>query len=266
MRSAISAMRSAISALAGFALAGSFVFAQPSDGRLKIIHETVTLRVAYRTDSRPFSYVDAQGRPIGYTIELCERIARSLEAQLNVALTIKWVPVDERTRFDAIVNGTADMECGSTTVSLSRMKIVDFSSVVFADSTGVLVKFGKELFTFDNMVGKNIGIVAGTTNARAVRDQLARHASSSCCSAGQRPRGRLPYAPSSRAACPASFTSRMHFPTSRRRVHAARRFARRSRSSAGSTAAIFASRNTGARYRPRVCGRLLRSSCARRRM
>ncbi len=82
-------MRSAISALAGFALAASFAFAQPSDGRLKIIHETATLRVAYRTDSRPFSYVDAQGRPVGYTIELCERIARSLEAQLNVALTIK---------------------------------------------------------------------------------------------------------------------------------------------------------------------------------
>jgi glutamate/aspartate transport system substrate-binding protein len=91
-----------------------------------------------------------------------------------VALTIKWVEVDERTRFDAIVNDTADMECGSTTVSLSRMKIVDFSSVVFADSTGVLVKSGKDLFTLDNMVGKNIGVVAGTTNARAVRDQLAR--------------------------------------------------------------------------------------------
>src|SRR5712671_7435087 len=60
-------MRSAISALAGLALAGSFAFAQPSDGRLKIIHETATLRVAYRTDSRPFSYVDAQGRPVAVT-------------------------------------------------------------------------------------------------------------------------------------------------------------------------------------------------------
>ena len=76
--------------------------------------------------------------------------------------------------FDAIVNAIADIECGSTTASLSRMKIVDFSSAVFADSTGVLVKSGKDLFTFDNMVGKNIGVVAGTTNARAVRDQLAR--------------------------------------------------------------------------------------------
>ena len=70
-------MRSAISALAGLALAGSFALAQPSDGRLKIIHETATLRIAYRTDSRPFSYLDAQGRPVGYTIELFCKIARS---------------------------------------------------------------------------------------------------------------------------------------------------------------------------------------------
>src|SRR6516225_11373817 len=63
-------MRSAISALVGFALAGSFAFAQPSDGRLRTIHETATIRVAYRADSRPFSYLDDQGRPVGYTIEL----------------------------------------------------------------------------------------------------------------------------------------------------------------------------------------------------
>src|SRR5262249_47176811 len=103
-------MCSAISALAGFALAGNLAFAQPCDCRLKTIHEPSTIRVAHREDSRPFSYLDDQGRPVGYTIELCERIAKSLEAQLNVALTIKWVAVDERTRFDVIVNDTADME------------------------------------------------------------------------------------------------------------------------------------------------------------
>src|SRR5262249_36264011 len=126
-------MRLTISALAGLVLAGNFAFAQPIDGRLKIIHETATIRGAYRTNSPPFSYLDAQGRPVGYTVELCEHVVRSLEAHLNVRLAIKWIPVDERTRFEAIVNETADMECGSTTVSLSRLKIVDFSSVVFAE-------------------------------------------------------------------------------------------------------------------------------------
>jgi hypothetical protein len=55
-------------------------------------------------------------------------------------LAIKWVPVDVCSRFQAIIDGTADLECGSSPVSLSRMRIVDFYNIVFADSTGALVK------------------------------------------------------------------------------------------------------------------------------
>jgi ABC-type amino acid transport substrate-binding protein len=167
-------MRRAIVALVGVVLTGSLACAQPVEGRLKTLQDTATLRIAYRTDSRPFSYLDAQGRPTGYTIELCERVAKSLEQQLGVALAIKWVQVDTRTRFDTIVDGSADMECGSTTMSLSRMKIVDFSSVVFAESTGILVKSGRRIFSFDDMAGRKIGVIAGSTNGRAIRDQLAR--------------------------------------------------------------------------------------------
>jgi ABC-type amino acid transport substrate-binding protein len=159
--------------LVGLVLAGSPAPAQPIDGRLKTVHETATLRIAYRTDSPPFAYLDG-GRPTGYTIELCERVAKSIEAQLGIAIAIKWVPVDTRTRFDTIINGIADMECGSTTVSLSRLKVVDFSSVVFAESTGVLVRSGRGIFSFDQMGGKSIGVITGSTNAQAVRDQLAR--------------------------------------------------------------------------------------------
>jgi ABC-type amino acid transport substrate-binding protein len=95
-----------------------------------------------------------------------------MELALGIpALAIRWVPVDARTRFEAIAGGAADMECGSTTVSLSRMKIVDFSNLIFAESTGVLVKNGGA-FRFDDMAGKRIGVVGGSTNAQAVRDQL----------------------------------------------------------------------------------------------
>jgi ABC-type amino acid transport substrate-binding protein len=148
--------------------------AQPLEGRLKTLQETATLRIAYRTDSRPFAYLDPQGKPAGYTIDLCERVAKSLEQLLGTKLTINWVQVDTRTRFEAIVNGAADMECGSTTMSLSRMKLVDFSSVIFAESTGILVKSGRRIFSFDDMAGKKIGVIAGSTNGRAIRDQLSR--------------------------------------------------------------------------------------------
>jgi glutamate/aspartate transport system substrate-binding protein len=150
--------------------------AQPIDGRLKTIQESATLKIAYRTDSRPFAFVDGPGgRPLGYSIELCERIAKHLEAELRLPkLDIKWVQVDTRTRFETIGNGSADMECGSTTVSLSRLKIVDFSTLIYAESTGVLIKAGLSIFRFEDLAGKKIGVIAGSTNARAIRDQLER--------------------------------------------------------------------------------------------
>ena len=167
-------MRYGIAALVSAFLGAGLAGAGPVEGRLKVIQDTATLRIAYRTDSRPFSFLDPQGRPTGFTIELCERIAKSLQRALGLpALATEWVPVDTRTRFEAIVSGSADMECGSTTVSLSRMRMVDFSSLIFAESTGVLVRSGAGLFRFDDMAGKRIGIVPGSTNAQAIRDQLA---------------------------------------------------------------------------------------------
>jgi len=165
----------AIGALVAVALATSAASAQTVDGRLKTIRDTATLRIAYRTDSRPFSFLDAQRRPSGYTIELCERVAKALERELGLpALAITWVPVDTRTRFEAIVDGAADMECGSTTISLTRMKTVDFSSMVFVDTTGVLVKSVSGINGFDAMAGRKIGIIPGSTNERAIREQLQR--------------------------------------------------------------------------------------------
>ncbi|HEY6254316.1 MAG TPA: amino acid ABC transporter substrate-binding protein [Xanthobacteraceae bacterium] len=163
-------------ALLSAALVGHSAFAQPAGGRLKRIQEAATIKIAYRTDSRPFSFLgDRAGHPTGYTIELCTEIAKSIERQLGLAvLGIQWVPVDTQNRFEVIVNGSADMECGSTTVSLSRLKLVDFSSFVYVESTGVLVNAGAGLFSFNDLAGKKIGVVPGSTNAQAVRDQLER--------------------------------------------------------------------------------------------
>jgi len=149
--------------------------AQSLDGRLKMVRDTATLRIAYRTDSRPFSFLDAQGQPTGYTIELCERIGKSIEHELALpSLAIKWVPVNARSRFEAIIEGSADMECGSSSVSLSRMRTVDFSNIIFADSTGVLVKADAGIINFESIAGKRIAVIPGSTNMQAIRDQLTR--------------------------------------------------------------------------------------------
>src|SRR6516225_7788386 len=122
------------------AFIGNTVLAQTLEGRLKQISDTKVVKLAHRSDANPFSFVNAQGQPDGYTVDLCKFVVQSLELQLNAKLTIAWVPVDTKNRFDAIATGLADMECGASTVSFERMTKVDFSSFVFMENTGVLVR------------------------------------------------------------------------------------------------------------------------------
>jgi ABC-type amino acid transport substrate-binding protein len=99
----------------------------------------------------------------------------ALEGQLGLAeLKIKWVPVTVQNRFDAVAKGQADMECGSSTVTLGRMKTVDFSSFTFVDGTGLLVKASLAANALGDLGGKKIGVIGGASNERALNEALKR--------------------------------------------------------------------------------------------
>jgi glutamate/aspartate transport system substrate-binding protein len=147
----------------------------PSDSRLKSIIAKKIVRIAYRADARPFSFVNDAKEPLGYTIDLCKQVTDSIGRQFGLPeLKIEWVPVTVDTRFSTVAGGKADMECGSSTVTLGRMKEVDFSIFVFVESTGVLVTRASEIHSFAEMAGKKIAVVSSTTNARAVAEQVRR--------------------------------------------------------------------------------------------
>jgi glutamate/aspartate transport system substrate-binding protein len=142
--------------------------AQVPDGRLGTISKTNTVKIAHRTDAVPFSFLNDKKEPAGYTVDLCKLVVRALEKQLGKALEVKWVPVTTETRFEAVANGTADMECGASTATLSRMKQVDFSSFVFIESTGLVARKEAGIASFKDLTGKKIAVIAGTSNERAV--------------------------------------------------------------------------------------------------
>lgn len=156
-------------------LSTSAVHAQALDGRLKNISDSKTINIAYRADALPFSFINEQKEVVGFTIDLCKRVVDSIGRQLNMhGLKINWVPVTVQTRFDAVVKGQADMECGSSTVTLSRMKQVDFSSYTFVESTGLLVKTASGVRSLSDLSGKRIAVISGTTNERAIDAQVKR--------------------------------------------------------------------------------------------
>ena len=141
---------------------------------MKQIYQTGTIKLAYRSDANPFSFVSLQGQPDGYTIDLCKFIASSLERQLNNKLTIEWVPVDSQNRFDSIAAGVADIECGSSSVSFARMTTVDFSSFIFMENTGLVVRTNSGISSFGDLTGKKIAVIVGTTNESALTREVQR--------------------------------------------------------------------------------------------
>ena len=161
----------ALAALAAAALVPALASGEPPD-TLKKIREAKAVTIAYRTDALPFSY-EEDGKPAGYTVELCKRIVASLEQQLKVQpLAVKWVPATTQNRLELVRKGQADMECGATTVTLSRMELVDFSSAVFVDTTALVARKAVAAKSLLDLQGKKIAVIDGTTNQRALKKAM----------------------------------------------------------------------------------------------
>jgi ABC-type amino acid transport substrate-binding protein len=163
--------------MAALLLAPTLALAQmasaPFDGRLKKIHETKTISIAYRTDAMPFSFEEANKQPSGYMVDLCRRVVGVIERQIGVApLQVKWVPVTVQNRFSTISSGQADMECGATSVTLGRMKEVGFSSLTFVEGTGLLIRASTAGNTLSDLANKKIGVITGTSNERALAEAM----------------------------------------------------------------------------------------------
>ena len=161
--------------------------AQELEGRLKQIHDTGIIKLAYRSDAKPFSFMSQNGEPDGYTIDLCKFIASALGRELNKNLSTEWVPVDSQNRFDSIAAGVADIECGSSSVSFGRMTKVDFSSFIFMENTGLIVRVNSGISSFGDLKGKKIAVIVGTTNEAALTKEIQRRQVQDCGDPGERP-------------------------------------------------------------------------------
>ena len=137
--------------------------------RLDDIARTGTIKIAHRTDAAPFSFVNADKQVTGFTVDLCNRVVDLMKSRLKLsALKVEWVPVTTETRFDAVASGKADLECGSSTATLGRMELVDFSSFIFLETTGLIVKKDAGISAGGDLAGKKIAVISGTTNEKAI--------------------------------------------------------------------------------------------------
>ena len=159
----------ALSFAAGVALA----MASADAGTLDHVGQDKSLRIAYREDAPPFSFTDDAGLPAGFMIDLCRSVAKHIGEQLNINdLKVAYVLVTAENRFEAIETGKADLLCEPTSETLARREHVDFSIPTFIDGASLLVG-GDAPANFGALSGKKIGVLAGTTTEKGLRDTLA---------------------------------------------------------------------------------------------
>src|SRR5262245_8068328 len=134
--------------------------AQELQGTLKKIKASGKITTGSRGHSVPFSFKGTDGKPAGYSVDLCQRIATGVQQQLKLSkLDVKWVAVTPETRISSVVTGTIDLECGSTTNSLSRQEQVDFSHMTFVDGGSLLVTPSQKLAGIQDRSGTDVGSV-----------------------------------------------------------------------------------------------------------
>jgi len=142
-------------------------------GAMDRIRAGKTLTIAYAPNAYPLSFKDADGAPRGYAVDLCRRIAEGVQQDLGLdALEIAWIEGNTPRRLAAVANGEADIECGTTTMTLGRQQHVDFSNVVFVEAGGVLVKHESGIHGLADLDDKQVGVVPETTTERRLRPLL----------------------------------------------------------------------------------------------
>lgn len=150
-------------------LAGTASEAQTLTGTLEKVRRTGTLTLGYREQAFPFSFTGSDGKPTGYSIDLCQEIAIDVQRELQLPnLAVRWVPVTPENRIDAVASGAVDIECGITTASLSRQARVDFTLMTFIDGGSLMVVEGRGITTAADLGGKRVAVVPGTTTEAAL--------------------------------------------------------------------------------------------------
>lgn len=138
------------------------------------IRERQALTIAYHPNLAPFSLLGDDGQPTGYTIDLCKIIASQLVNQLDLKLMdVRWVKTNNRSRFDAIESGEADLECSATSNTLERQRRFGFSLTTFMQGATFAVRSDADLEKLDHLTSKKVAIVRDSTTSKLLKQAVA---------------------------------------------------------------------------------------------
>ncbi len=135
---------------------------------LERVRQSGVLRIGYRADAKPYSYRNDQGQAAGYIVDLCDEVAAALGPRVRAQYVL--VPADRR--FEAVRDGRVDILCDPSSVTLARRELVDFSLPTFLDGASVVSRVSKPVQRFEDLSGKRVGVLGGTTTEQVLRASM----------------------------------------------------------------------------------------------
>jgi len=145
---------------------------------LEQIKTSETIRIGYRETEPPMSFVNKDQQPIGYSIDLCLQIVKAVKSALkNPNIATRYVPVTASNRFEALRNNSIDILCGSTTKTLSRSELVDFTQLTFITGAAFLSLKSTKVNGISDLQGKKVAVVKDTTTRTVLEKALKKEGS-----------------------------------------------------------------------------------------
>lgn len=151
------------------------VSAHALTGTLAKIKDSGVIVIGYRESSIPFSYLDENKRPVGYSMDICMRVVDVVRSSLGLPnLKVEYRPVTSANRIELVKAGSVDLECGSTTNNLDRQKEVAFSVTTFVAANRMVSKKSSGIRILLNLKNKPVVSTAGTTSLRQLKETNVR--------------------------------------------------------------------------------------------
>ncbi len=118
-----------------------------------------------------FSFVDETGEYSGMDVDLCRAVAAAL---FNDPTKVEFRDLSAQERFTAVQSGEVDLLSRNTTWTLSRDTSVgmEFAPTTFYDGQGLMVNKSSGVKELQDIDGKSVCVLSGTTNEQNLADRL----------------------------------------------------------------------------------------------
>jgi glutamate/aspartate transport system substrate-binding protein len=138
---------------------------------LERIQKTKTLSIGHRESAIPISFIDSEG-PKGYAVDICRAIAKQLQTTVRIPkIELRYVKVDGTSRFEKIQNGEIDLECGTTTNTLSRQQRANFSYTILQIASRAVIRQDSKAADWQDLAANRVGVLRNSTTEKALRTQ-----------------------------------------------------------------------------------------------